>query len=141
MNNCILKVLRRYFRLVSTLLCITLITQCGVVDRVIDYDLGLRLNPEKREILWVGTPGLVDWEAPCHLDCVTFSVKSEVCSLGVQLLTMESQVVSMVPICPFPFLADHPAAPLSRHRDTHHTGLCTHRLEMRLVALFRWGCL
>ena len=60
---------------------------------------GLRLNPDKTEVLRVGGPTISGLGNSLSFGEVTLTAKSEVCSLGVyldQALAMESQVVSVV---------------------------------------------
>ena len=59
----------------------------------------LRLNPDKTEVLSVGTPPISGLGSPLSFGGATLTTKSVVCSLGVHLdpaLTRESQVVSVV---------------------------------------------
>ena len=60
---------------------------------------GLRLNPDKTEVLRVGTPPISSFGSSLSFWGVTHPTKSVVCSMGVHLdpvLTMDYQVVSVV---------------------------------------------
>ena len=58
----------------------------------------LRLNPDKMEILRMGSPGISGLGNSLSFGGVTLPTKNEVCSLGLCLdpdLTMETQVTSV----------------------------------------------
>ena len=66
---------------------------------------GLRLNPDKTEVLRVGGPNIGGLGNSLSFGRVTLTAKREVRSLGVHLdpaLTMETQVA---PFCLFPSVA------------------------------------
>ena len=60
---------------------------------------GLRLNPDKTEVLRVGAPTIGGLGDSLSFGGVTLAAKSGVCSLGIHLdpvLTIETQVASVV---------------------------------------------
>ena len=60
---------------------------------------GLKLNPDKTEVLRVGGPSISGIDNSLSFRGTTVATKSEVLSLGVHLdpvLTMETQVASVV---------------------------------------------